>query len=393
MRNYRSLRDVDVPLGPLNVLVGPNGSGKSTLLDAVRFLAGCARHDLESVVGDRGGYESLRFRDGSDRPWISIDVEALASSRASVKAPDTYALQFRSAESEGDDLLEQLLVREEEFSFEEPAGQRGPISVVGSTLRTGADCSGESSVSLEEGVLALMTLPKLGPTAGGTEVKALAGLFRSLRDVDIDVAAARRPSATRSVMTSRLRRNASNLGSHLQHLADQEPATFEQVQEDARLVVPGLREIVFRPTSGAAEGVVTQLVERGLDGPIDLGEASFGSVRALALLALLHDPRPARITCVEDIDHRLHPYVLDRLVELLREASQRTQLLVATHSPALVNRLHADELIVCERDADGSSRIPAIASEDVRRMEEALHGELELGELWFTGALGGVPQS
>lgn len=82
---------MDVPLGPLNVLVGPNGPGKSTLLDAVRFLAGCARYDLESVVGDRGGYESLRFRVASDRPWISLDVEALASSRASVSAPDAYA--------------------------------------------------------------------------------------------------------------------------------------------------------------------------------------------------------------------------------------------------------------------------------------------------------------
>lgn len=85
--------------------------------------------------------------------------------------------------------------------------------------------------------------------------------------------------------------------------------------------------------------------------------------------------------------------MLDRLVDLMREASERTQLLIATHSPALVNRLRADELIVCERAEDGSSRIPAIDPEDVRLMEEALDGELQLGELWFTGALGGVPQA
>ena len=284
------------------------------------------------------------------------------------------------------------MVREEEFVFTGGGDGGRRISVEGSNLKTETDDSGERSTSLEQGGLALATMPKLGAGDGGTEVKELAGLLRSLRGVDIDVAAARRPAGANGP-TSRLKGDASNLGLYLQHLAEHEPVVFDQVQRDARTFVPGLREVVFRPTSGAVEGVVTQLVERGLDGPTDLGEASFGSVRALALLAFLHDPDPARITCVEEIDHGLHPYVLDRLVELLREASQRTQLLIATHSPALVNRLHADELIVCERDADGASRIPAISAEDVRRMEEALHGELELGELWFTGALGGVPQA
>src|SRR5262249_54342208 len=122
-----------------------------------------------------------------------------------------------------------------------------------------------------------------------------------------------------------------------------------------------------------------------------LGEASYGSIRALSLLALLHDPNPPRLTCIEEIDHGLHPHALDRLVELLRKASSRTQFLIATHSPALVNRLLPEEVIVCERGPDGASRIPAIDPQEVRRMEQELHGELGLGELWFTGALGGVP--
>lgn len=317
MRNYRSLQDVDVPLGPLNVLVGPNGSGTSTLLDVVGFLADSAHLDLASAVERRGGYEGLRSRDGSEHPWISIDVEAVASEHASVSAPDTCSLRFRSAATQDGGVVDRLVVHEEGRA---PAGD----------ARLTVAC----------------------PTEG-----------------------------------------ALDLGAHLHHLAEHEPAVFEQVQRDARLMVPGLREIVSRPTSGAVEGLTTQLVEQGLDGSTDLGEASSGTVRALALLTVLHDPAPARVTCIEEIDHGLHPYVLDRLVDLLREASERTQLLIATHSPALVNRLRADELVVCERAEDGSSRIPAIAAEDVRRMEEALEGEFELGELWVTGALGGVPQA
>jgi predicted ATPase len=138
--------------------------------------------------------------------------------------------------------------------------------------------------------------------------------------------------------------------------------------------------------------VVLNLVEAALPGSTKLQEASYGSIRALALLALLYDPSPPRLTCIEEIDHGLHPHILDRLVELLRQASSRTQFLIATHSPALVNRLTPDELIVCERGEDAASRIPAIDPETVRAMERELQGEIGLGELWFSGALGGCPE-
>ena len=85
----------------------------------------------------------------------------------------------------------------------------------------------------------------------------------------------------------------------------------------------------------------------------------------------------------------VHPYALDRIVERLCEASTRTQILSATHSPALVNRLEPDELIVCKRDPETSaSRIPAIVPAQVRKIYR--EDELRLGELWFSGALGGV---
>jgi predicted ATPase len=155
-------------------------------------------------------------------------------------------------------------------------------------------------------------------------------------------------------------------------------------------MVPGLNSIEFVISGVSAPIVTLMLVERGLDGPTDLSEASFGTIRILALLALLYDPDPPLLTCIEEIDHGLHPYLFDRLVERLREASARTQLLVATHSPSLVNRLQPHELIVCERGSQGESRIPAVDPERVAAKQEAAES-LRLGELWFSGALGGVP--
>ena len=399
VKNYRSLRDVDVRLGPLSVLVGPNGAGKSTLLDVLAFLGEAAQRDLRPALESRGGLGRLRFRGGSTNPWVTasdkswveISIEAAVTRYSSPKATDDYMLRFRNLPVRGHP-GEEDVHREERFVFEGARGRSLQVDLHGTALEVALDGKVERSMTLTPGSLALTTLPRLGPDDGGREVEAVARLFESSRVVDVDVAGVRRPDPV-GVVSHRLRDDAANLGLYLQYLAADHEEVFDRVQDDARHFVPGLQQIVFRRTAGAVEGLVAQLVEQGLEGPTDLGEVSFGSIRALALLALLHDPRPAKITCLEEVDHGLHPYVLDRLVDLLREASTRTQLIVATHSPALVNRLSADELIVCERDATGASRIPAIPAADVRAMEEALHGELALGELWFTGALGGVPQA
>lgn len=381
--NFRSLRDVEVNLRPLNVLVGPNGSGKSNLLDVIAFLGDAIRTDLGPALALRGGFERVRFRGVRNNPRISIEVEASVTKNSSARATDNYSLVISRGRSR-----QPALKREERFEFKRTAGPGRRITVEGSTI-TYVHGRAARTVSLREGSLGLASLPKLGPEEGGEQVQELADLFAGFRVFDIDVAGARLPS--REGYSQTLAADASNLASFLAYIHKEHNDRFRALIDDARMFIPGVERLQFVPVGGAAEGMVLNLVERGLSDQTTLAEASYGSVRALALLALLYDPSPPRLTCIEEIDHGLHPHILDRLVDLLREASSRTQFLIATHSPALVNRLKPDELIVCERGEDAASRIPAIEPQLVRDMERELHGEVGLGELWFTGALGGVP--
>jgi len=135
-------------------------------------------------------------------------------------------------------------------------------------------------------------LPKLSAEEGGEQVEALADMFASFRVFDIDVAAARLPSTEQR--SRQLANDASNLASFLAYLADEHSDQFAALQRDARAFIPGLEELQFRPIGGAGEGTVLTLVERGLPGATTLQEASYGSIRALALLALLYDPAPPR---------------------------------------------------------------------------------------------------
>src|SRR5690606_38984957 len=125
-----------------------------------------------------------------------------------------------------------------------------------------------------------------------------------------------------------------------------------------------LEDIEFETVGGSVDRLTVLLRERGLRRLTPLADASYGTVRLLGLLALLYDPRPPALTCIEEIDHGLHPQALELVVQRLREASERTQFIVATHSPALVNRLRPEEFIVCDRDEGSASIIPALTASE-----------------------------
>lgn len=390
-RNFRSLRRVSVTLQPLNVLVGPNESGKSNFLDVIQFLGDSVRDDLEPTLNRRGGYERVRYR--GEQPMeggVIIEVRAAVTTYSSPSAPDEYRLSFwmrRFRASPGS-----YLMRDEQFTFKRTRGRGRRITIRGNKVEffetTEVAEESTSELPLRRDSLGLSTLRRLPPDEGGAEIARVAELFSTFRVLDIDVPAARRPSR---VSKEPLASDASNLASFLIRLRDDEER-FEDLQDDARHMIPGLKRIEFEHIGGSAEAVAIKLVERGLRDSTDLADASYGTIRVLALLAALYDPSPPLLTCIEEVDHGLHPYIFDRLVERLREASARTQLLIATHSPALVNRLRPEELIVCERARSGATRIPSISTDLINQKAEVFDDQLGLGEIWFSGTLGGVPR-
>ena len=93
--------------------------------------------------------------------------------------------------------------------------------------------------------------------------------------------------------------------------------------------------------------------ESGMSSPLPASRLSDGTIRFIALLAILCHPDPPPLICIEEPEIAMHPDSLDLVVELLKQASERTQLIVTTHSPWLIDRLSAQtgfQVVVCERD-------------------------------------------
>ena len=390
IRNFLSLRKVEVNLGPLNVLVGPNGGGKSNFLTVFRFLGEVARTDLTPAVNSLfGGYPELRFR-GNARPadGISIRLTGRISEHSSVRAPDEYELRFQPV---GGSAEPHVLRRTEKLILKRTKGRGRRITLTGGRYEFG-DEQPRGPARSERAVVApdasaLSVLRRIGAATDTRQVADLADVFESLRLFDPQVSLARQPAVED---TGPLRADAGNLAAVLARWQHNAPDLVAAIADDLRDILPGFQDFVFTRLNGSG-AVRVDLNEHGLSGTTPLIRASYGTVRAIALLAMLRDPNPPRLTCLEEIDHGLHPHALDVVVERLREAAERSQIILATHSPALVNRLQPEEIIVFERDAkDSSTRVIQRDPEVLRRMSAA--SGLGLGELWFSGTLGGVPR-
>src|SRR5262249_40496760 len=132
--------------------------------------------------------------------------------------------------------------------------------------------------------------------------------------------------------------------------------------------------------TGVQGGMVQLFLhEKNLSEPIPATRLSDGTLRYLCLLTLLCHPEPPPLVCLEEPELGLHPDILPTIAELLIEASQRTQLIVTTHSDVLVSALTEipDAVLVCERDALGS-HLRRLESERLKKWLE----RYSLGELW-----------
>ena len=114
---------------------------------------------------------------------------------------------------------------------------------------------------------------------------------------------------------------------------------------------------------------------------------SDGSLRYLCLLAILLDPRPPSLIVIEEPEVGLHPDLLHKIADLLVAASQRTQLIVTTHSNIIVDALtdHPESIIVCEKE-QGCTTMKRLSQSEL----DPWLKDYSLGQLWTQGDLGGT---
>ena len=375
VENYRALRTVELKsLTPLTALLGPNGSGKSTVFDVFAFLSECFESGLRRAWDRRGRAKELKTR-GCDGPVV-MEIK--------YKEPGFPIITYHLAV---DERRGAPVVMEEWLQWRR--GRHGkPVRFLDYREGQGRAISGElpdeQDTRLEIPLKSadLIAVNALGQFADHPRVAALrdfiTGWYVSFFSVD-DTRG--QPEAGPQ---ERLSRTGDNLANVIQYLAERHPERVEQIFEVLRARVPRVERVLAEAMPDGR--LLLQIKDAPFDHPVLARFASDGTLKMLAYLVLLYDPDPPPFIGIEEPENFLHPRLLPELAEECRAASERGQLLVATHSPFFINALRPEEVRVLYRDEDGYTQ--AVRAADIQGVAEFMAAGASLGHLWLEGRFG-----
>ena len=365
----------EIELQPLNVLIGPNASGKSNLIEAIGFLKATPT-DLTAPIRKGGGIREWLWKAGKEPPIA--EIEATIEYPKEV-IPLLYRLCFTTVEQRleiVDEEIENNNINEQEqddvyFYYRYQRG-RGFGSLGRMLTKPGENLIPNRSI------LSQIKEPYLHP-----ELTYLGNQFSSIclyRDWHISRNSELRKPQQTDLPEHPLLEDGSNLGLFLNNLQYQ--LGSRQVIEKLKKFYEEAEELSVKIYGGTVQIFIR---EEGLSQPIPATRLSDGTLRYLFLLALLLDPTPPPLICIEEPEIGLHPDMMSTIADLLVEASGRTQLIVTTHSEALVSSLPPESVLVCERDYLGTH----LRRLDPERLKKWLEN-YSLGELWSMGEIGGT---
>jgi len=371
VRGFRRLAEVDLELRPLTVLIGANGVGKSSLLDALSILANSAQGGLGAAVSEMGGLAAMITYDRASEVSFGIsmtvpgyeplDYSLSLQPQGAAYLIDRETLQqrrkgyphpFLHIDSRGTDIK---YFEVDQGKLVRPNWEHNPL---------------ESSLS---------QVPKLFRAPEEFRHRLASSTFYHVLNVE-PRSPVRLPQTMRPAPLPG--RNGEDLVPLLYYLREAEPDRFEAVEDSLKAAFPGFKRLDFPPVAAGTLAMTWR--DDRFSKPLYMHQVSEGMLRFVWLATLLQSPGLTALTLLDEPEVSLHPELLSLLAGLLREAAQRTQIVVATHSDRLIRFLKPNEVAVMDTAEDGTS---TLTWADKLNLEQWLE-EYTLDELWSNGRLG-----
>jgi predicted ATPase len=182
----------------------------------------------------------------------------------------------------------------------------------------------------------------------------------------------------------RLSKTGDNLANVIQYLQEQHPTQLKTIFETLGRRVPRLEKVISEPLKDGR--LLLRIKDAPFAEPILARFASDGTLKMLAYLVVLQDPVPPQFIGIEEPENFLHPRLLLELAEECRAATERSQLLVTTHSPFFLDGVRPEDVRVLYRDDDGYTQVQRAS--DVEGVPQFIAAGASMGQLWMEGHLG-----
>ncbi len=324
---FRSLREVELELTPLTVLIGPNGTGKSNLLWALEMVRLLAFESLQLFVGERGGASHLLHYGPKQTPAMELGLEFMTQG-------GEHAYEARLGYGADESLVFLL----ERAGHRKDASEPWRWSDLGAGHRESQLCAASATDST---------------------AKTVRCLLRQINFYHFHDTSRLSPLRTRAhadLSGDDLRPDGSNLPAFLLGLRESvEPssqAAWRRIESSVRRVAPCIANVM--PVEDRTQVRLAWVDDRGVTmGPAHLSD---GSLRALALIAALGQPDESMplVSCIDEPELGLHPAALEVLCGLITSVAERHQVIATTQSPVMLDHFEPRHVVVAERE-DGAT--------------------------------------
>jgi predicted ATPase len=358
VENYKALRDVTLELTPIHVLIGPNDSGKTSIFEALSALSRTTQYDLNTAFSNRWqGRELVWKRQPEAIVSLGIalrDAEALAE----------YRLGCRFVSETG----------------------RGGATWAAETLGEATKLSAANPSSST--LIHHLQRPDSPLYKAAKTIRDGLVPLQSYRWVPSHLSL---PIAFGGLQRYQMDATGFGLALVLDDIVREDHTRFAELERQFREIFPYIKTIKLPREHGyhtlgdqvpQAPGVSLYFELMNGGGTLSAAQASDGLLLVLAYLALLHLPEPPRILLIEEPENGIHPQrlreVLNMLKELVSEQS-KTQVLLTTHSPYVVDCFTPREVTLCVKDKDGAVTTHRLSDSKAVREQMDI---FQLGEIW-----------
>lgn len=369
IQGYRPFRDFIATLTPLEVLVGANGSGKSALFEFLKFLRDSTYQDIppEIIAGAIG--QELFHKPGPERFWWSVEVDMAQ------RYPLRYQGQLDGPIGKTRVTFERVLTappREDQMNplvFLDMQGQSGII-------RNPEGRHEEQEVQLRRAnqlALGTVTNPAMTTLYNLREYILSWRFYSAFRIANDKI---RKPVLIEEEPI--LHEDAGNLSAVLFYLWSEHRRIFDQLEVILGTMIPGFRGLSVK-ARGRGEAIAFWK-EDGIDAELSLADVSDGILRLLCWSVLCLHPNPPALMCIDEPDQGVHPRTLPILAGLFQKASERTQILLATHASYFLTQFDLSEIAIVRKE-QGASIFAKPASSQLMRDMLSEFGTEELEHL------------
>lgn len=359
IEGFKSIRKLeDFELKNLNVIVGANGAGKSNFIQIFKMLDAMSHGRFQEFILNNGGADAFPFCGEKETPGIKI---GFTFSFNYSEASHFYNFLMRPSVDERMVLSEQWKYKDCKWHYSGPSWE----SRLSDEIKNEQSYNGESA-----GV-------------GAYIYDAISNwIVYHFHDTS-----SRAPMRRSEIAEDyeKLDGNARNIAPFLLHIRDTFPKNYEDIINTVKLVIPffeGFRLDVMK--MGEAEKVKLTWKQKGTEYPMQPYHLSDGSIRFICLATALLQPVPPTTIVIDEPELGLHPEAIHILAELIKAAASKTQVIVATQSPLLLDQFSVEDIIVMRRQ-NGASTFEHLNAEDYTQWLE----DYSVGELWTKNVIDG----